>query len=133
MTTKRLLVASFLLISTGAAAEIYRCTDSGTVSYQQMPCTGTGGAVAIPTAYPDHTEARDRLAAREAAMDARLIRRLEIESVERIARDERAAREAELAAERERAAREAQYAPYFIGSPVRSRAMQRRSWGMPLR
>jgi hypothetical protein len=43
--------------------------------------------------YPDYAAERDRLAMREAALDARLLKRLEIEAAERIARDDRAARE----------------------------------------
>jgi hypothetical protein len=46
---------------------------------------------------------RDRLLAREAALDARLVRRAEIDAQERIAREARWARQAEMEAERERA------------------------------
>lgn len=115
------------------ASDIYRCKSAGgTVSYQQQPCShpGEGHLAGIATVYPDHTAERDRLMQRVAAMDARLIKRLEIEAAERIARDERIAREAALQAERERAAREqAQSAPVvIIGWPQRQGPPQRRHW-----
>jgi hypothetical protein len=105
MRCPRPLLAGLLALALPAAAEIFRCAEAdGTVTYQQLPCApGTRGeALAIATAYPDHTAARDRLAQREAAADARLMKRLEIEAAERIARDERIAREKELEAARER-------------------------------
>lgn len=121
------------LAAEAAASEIYRCkSPGGTVSYQQHPCAqpGEGSLAGIATVYPDHTAERDRLMQRVAAMDARLIKRLEIEAAERIARDERIAREAALQAERERSERErAQGAPLVIvGVPQRHRPPQRRPW-----
>ena len=89
-----------------AAAQVFRCVEpGGAVSYQQQPCAGAaeGGALQIPTTFPDHTGPRDRLTAREAAVDARILKRLELESAERMARAEQATREKELQAERERA------------------------------
>jgi hypothetical protein len=134
MRTKQALLATALLglaANTVAASEIYRCkSPAGAVTYQQQPCADAneGGAVGIATSYPDHTAERDRLMQREAAMDARLLKRLEIDAAERIARDERIARERELQAERERTERErAQNAPlYMVGFPQRQRP--RRAW-----
>src|SRR5206468_1699700 len=97
------VAALLLAASFPAAAEIYRCTSpGGGVSYQQMPCDGAsqGGAVAIPTQYPDYVAPRDRLSAREAATDARILERLRLESAERIAREDRLARQAQYDAER---------------------------------
>ena len=122
---RAIVVCGALLVALPASAQIFRCVaPDGAVSYQEQPCEAgaQGGAVAIPTQFPDYTQARDRLAARVAALDARLMRRLEIESAERIARDERIARESELAAERERAAAaQAAGAPIFVGVPMRVR------------
>ena len=140
MKANRLLLATLLVgaVTATGATEIYRCKSAGgSVSYQQQPCgsASEGGAVSIPVTYPDHVAERDRLAAREAALDARLLKRLEIESKERIARDERIARERELQAERERTERErAQMnAPVFIvGMRERHRAAPRPPWH-PLR
>lgn len=136
MNANRLLLAALLLgAATGAGAtEIFRCkSPGGSVTYQQQPCgpAADGGAVSIPVTYPDHVAERDRLAAREAAMDARLLKRLEIESAERIARDNRIAKEKEAQAERERTERERAQtnAPLFIvGMRERHRAAPRRPW-----
>jgi Domain of unknown function (DUF4124) len=93
----RPLLAALLLVAAGtSSAEIFRCkAHDGAVTYQQDPCgpSTDGGAVNIPVSYPDYAAERDRLAMREAALDARLLKRLEIEAAERIARDDRAARE----------------------------------------
>ncbi|MGZ5039232.1 MAG: DUF4124 domain-containing protein [Usitatibacter sp.] len=97
----RWLAFAFLACTAGgASAEIYRCQARGGVTYQEVPCPAEAIAdkMSIPTFYPDYMPERDRLAAREAALDARLLRRLEIESLERIARDERIAREKEAQA-----------------------------------
>jgi hypothetical protein len=136
MNSNRALLAAALLglaANASAAGEIYRCkSPAGGVSYQQQPCgdANEGGAVGIATQYPDHTVERDRLMQREAAMDARLLKRLEIDAGERIARDERIAREREVQAERERTERErVQNAPvYIIGFPQRHRQGPRRPW-----
>jgi hypothetical protein len=140
MKPKELLLAAVLLglaANASAAGEIYRCkAPGGSVSYQQQPCAnaGEGDAVGIATLYPDHTVERDRLMQREAAMDARLLKRLEIEASERIARDLRIAREAELQAERERAAaQQAQGGVFIVGSPQRQRQSHRGPWGTSLR
>lgn len=82
-----------------AAAQIYRCrAPGGAVTYQEIPCAeGDGRALDIPTAYPEPDRAgRDRLLRREAELDARLLRRAEIDARVQIAREERLAREAEL-------------------------------------
>jgi hypothetical protein len=116
---KRTLAVAVLALaaSTAWGTEIFRCTAAGAITYQQQPCgpAATGGAVDIPTTYPDPGPERERLLQREAALDARLMKRLEIESAERIARDQRIARERELQFERERADRErSQEAPVYI-------------------
>ena len=87
------------------AAEIYRCTDGRAVTYQQVPCERDGAATRLPASFPEvNREARERLLQREAALDARLLKRAEIEAAERIARDERLGRErlAEAIVEAER-------------------------------
>lgn len=118
---RALLLATLVATALPAAAEIYRCKSGGSVSYQEQPCDAAsqGGAVAIPTEFPDYVEPRNRLAAREAAADARILERLRIESAERIARDERIAREAELAAERERATASQAWIPVLTGPALR--------------
>ena len=138
MTTKRALVAIVLLglaANAAGASDIYRCrSPGGSVTYQQEPCpvASETEAVNIPSSYPDHTGERDRLMQREAAMDARLLKRLEIEAAERIARDTRIARERELQAEQERAAASAASVPaypaYIVGWPQRQRWVPRRPW-----
>lgn len=129
-TPHTLLATAVLFLAAGSsAAGIFRCeAANGGVTYQQDPCptAASGGAVNIPTSYPDHTDARDRLFAREAAADARLLKRLEIEAAERIARDDRIAREREAQAERERI----QNTPtYVVAWPMRApRHPPRRAW-----
>lgn len=89
-----------------AAAEIYRCSDGGRVTYQEIPCvTAAGELTAIPTSFPPPNAAeRDRLFEREAALYRRLEARRERELKEAMLRD---ARE-ERALERERLARQAE-------------------------
>jgi len=123
----KIAVTACLCLATAlpAAAEMYRCSAPGTaVSYQQQPCDASAieDKVGIPSQYPDYTAARDRLAAREAAADARILERMRIESNERIARAEQASREAQVAAEMERAqAADASYPVYVVGYPPRVR------------
>ena len=125
------IAVAALLLATGlpAAAEIYRCTaPGGGVSYQELPCDGAsqGGAVAIPTQYPDYVAARDRLSAREAATDARILERLRLESAERIAREDRLARQAQYDAERVSAAAAAEaWMPTYVVGPGRVRSQPR--------
>jgi hypothetical protein len=118
-----LLALSLIAAYPAAAVPIFRCTDAfgGSVSYQEAPCaTAAGGATTIPTQFPDYAGPRDRLAAREAAVDARLLERMRIESAERIARDERMARQAQLEAERERSQATDAWVPVY-GGPVYAR------------
>jgi len=103
----RPIALAFALAATGAFAEsqVYRCASGGSVSFQQVPCASAAEerAVAMPSYPPVNMLERDRLLAREAALDARLVRRAEIDAQERIAREARLARQAEAEAERERA------------------------------
>jgi hypothetical protein len=138
MKTSRCLLACALLVAAGASyAEIFRCQSREGVTYQEVPCPAKAIADTVNIAagsYPDYVAARDRLAARESAMDARLLRRLEIESAERIARDNRAAMEAQ--AERDRIAQQAaQASPLYI-VPFAMRAPRhppRRAWPASIR
>ena len=96
-------------IAIPAHAEIFRCTASGgAVTYQEIPCPASapGRATDIPEAYPviNRIE-RDRLLEREAALEERLLKRAQIDAAERIARDDRLARERENQALREALAR----------------------------
>jgi len=82
-----------------AAAQVFRCVGAGgAVSYQQQPCEGgaQGGPTQIPTTFPDHVAPRAELAAQAAAADARIQKRLELESAERMARAEQASREKDM-------------------------------------
>src|ERR1700687_3399611 len=110
----------FAANSTAGTAEIYRCTASGgAVTYQEVPCPSATQSrlVNVPSVYPEYDRAeRDRLFRREAALDARLLKRAEIDAAERIARDERVAREREAEAERARARNTPSY---IVGWPVR--------------
>src|SRR5256885_1082559 len=123
-TSHRIAVVAVLLAAAGtASADVFRCQSRHGVTYQQLPCPDEAIAetVGIPTEYPDYLAARDRLAAREAAMDARLLKRLEIESAERIARDNRIAREREAQAALALAQAQSQdSAVYIVGRPLRS-------------
>jgi hypothetical protein len=116
----RPMLAALLLLATGlCSAEIFRCTArDGGVTYQQDPCaaSSSGGAVNIPTSYPGYSDERERLARREAALDARLLKRLEIEANERIARDDRIAREKEAQAALAQA--QQAYPVYGIARPL---------------
>ncbi|HEX7606089.1 MAG TPA: DUF4124 domain-containing protein [Usitatibacter sp.] len=118
----RPMLAALLLLATGlCSAEIFRCTArDGGVTYQQDPCAASsnGGAVNISTSYPDYSYERERLALREAALDARLLKRLEIEANERIARDERIAREKEAQAALALAQAQQAYPLYGIARPL---------------
>jgi len=102
------LLSALLLAGLPAGAGIYRCTDAaGAVTYQEIPCptSSDGRATNLPTDFPEVDRAeRDRLLQRADAAEARLLRRLEIETMERIARDERVSREkiAMIQAEAER-------------------------------
>ena len=98
-----LLMAGLLLLAADglAAQAIYRCAGPGGVTYQEIPCpNGTAERVTdIPAQYPEiDREARERLFAREAALDARNLKREEMDTALRIAREERWAREREAEA-----------------------------------
>src|SRR3974390_2434923 len=85
---------------TCASAAIFRCrAGSGAITYQEIPCPegAPGAATDIPSVYPEANYAeRDRLLRREAELDARLLKRAEIDAQVQIAREERLAREREL-------------------------------------
>jgi len=104
----RRVVAAVALASAafGASAQVYRCIDKGgAVTFQEQACpvTSEERVTTIPTAYPEvNTRERERLLARADAADERLLKRMQIESQERIARDHRASMEAIAEAERER-------------------------------
>ena len=121
-TLHRSLAFALLASLAGAAsADIYRCQSRHGVTYQEVPCPdeAIANTVGIATVYPDYKSERDRLAAREAAMDARLLKRLEIESAERIARDDRIAREKEAQAALALAQAQSQDSPvYVLGRPM---------------
>ena len=93
-----------LVIPAAAAAEIVRCAAvDGRVTYQQIPCeSGTEARVGIPTDYPAPNSAeRDRLLAREAALDRRLEAerdRWQQDAALRAAREERELDRARIAA-----------------------------------
>ena len=114
------ILAIAMLPAPAAASAIFRCTSpAGEVTYQEIPCpaSATGGATPIRDAYPEinHAE-RNRLLQREAALDARLLKKQEMESIERIAMGEQVAREREaqaLAARRESESSYA-YAPAWV-------------------
>jgi pyocin large subunit-like protein len=120
------LIAVLLLALDAGAANIYRCTTAKGVAYQEQPCEAEAreASVGVGEFPPANTAERNRLLEREAALDARMIKRAELDTAERIAKEARWAREAELEAERQRAkAAESQY--YYLvvpayGRPVRS-------------
>jgi len=104
-----------------AGAEIVRCVDSrGAITYQEIACPASTNSerTSIPTDFPAQNLAeRDRLFAREAALDRRLEARRERELREAQARAERGA-------ERERqaamlAAAQAAQPQYLVVYPVR--------------
>ena len=123
MATMRRLAALFCAsLVTGALADgpqIYRCAAAGKVTFQEIPCAGAADerAWAVPAFPPVNVVERERLLQREAALDARLVRRAEIDAQERIAREQRRAREAEVEAERERA-RAAEQAVFYPAYPA---------------
>ena len=102
----RALLLALPFVALSVQAEIYRCKAAGgATTYQEIPCppsSASSHAMDIPASFPEvnHAE-RARLLAREEALEARRLKREEIESRERIARDDRIAREQELQALRE--------------------------------
>jgi hypothetical protein len=136
-STLRIAAFAALALAAGTsfAADVFRCQTRTGITYQQLPCPDEAitDTVNIASTYPDYMAERDRLAQREAAMDARLLRRLEIDSAERIARDNRAAMEAQ--AERDRIAQQAaQGGPLYI-VPFGTRVPHRpvRPWSAGIR
>jgi hypothetical protein len=93
-----------LVLPAAASAQIVRCAGSdGRVTYQQIPCAdGNEQKVGIPSDYPPpNTAERERLLAREAAVDRRLEAerdRWQQDAALRVAREEREAERARLAA-----------------------------------
>ena len=131
--TNRCLALLLTAYAAGAGAQIYRCSAGGSVTFQEIPCPAAADASTMPISanFPAiNMLERDRLLAREADLDARILRRAEIDSAERIARDDRMAREATLQAQLERErAESAQY--YVLGRPL-FRA-PRRAWPTVIR
>ena len=100
------LAALAAMGATCASAAIFRCKDAaGAVTYQEVPCAHADErATDIPTAFPEVNYAeRDRLLRREAELDARMLRRAEIDAQVQIAREERLAREREAELQRQAA------------------------------
>jgi hypothetical protein len=98
--------AVLFALAASAHGEIFRCTASGgAVTYQEVPCPASAQSRTMdisPVDFPDVNRAeRDRLLQREAALEARLLKRAEIDAAERIARDDRIARERETQALRD--------------------------------
>jgi hypothetical protein len=117
--------------SLAAAAEpIVRCTGAdGGVTYQQQPCPPAAASrvVTVPSEFPGpDTAERDRLFQREAALDARLLKRAELDTAERIAREERLARERELDA-----ATAVQQPTYLVPIPFRPARFERHRFRGP--
>jgi len=97
---RELLALGLLILSVDlAAAGIYKCTSpSGAVTYQEIACDGaqSGSVASIPTSFPEvNTAERERLLQQVALLDQRQLRRYEVESNERIALADIAARERE--------------------------------------
>ena len=97
---RELLALGLLAISLDIAASgIYKCkSPTGGVTYQEVACDGsqTGGVANIPTGFPDmNVIEHDHILAQGALAEARLLKRYEIDSNERIAMAGIAARERE--------------------------------------
>jgi hypothetical protein len=133
----RALIRSFVLVfaayAGAAGAEIYRCSAGGSVTYQEIPCPDSADAATMPIGadFPVvNLLERDRLLQREAALDARILKRAEIDAAERIARDDRIARELTLQAQMERERAEAA-SSYVVARPLRH--APRRAWPLAIR
>jgi hypothetical protein len=131
--TNRCLAILLAAYAGAAGAEIYRCSAGGSVTYQEIPCPAASDAATMPigATFPDvNLLERDRLLQRDAALDARILKRAELDSAERIARDDRLAREATLKAQMERERNEA--ASYYgVARPLRH--TPRRAWPAAIR
>jgi hypothetical protein len=131
--TNRCLAILLAVYAGAAGAQIYRCSAGGSVTYQEIPCPATADAATMPIGADFPTVnllERDRLLRREAALDARILKRAELDSAERIARDDRIAREATLQAQMERERNEAA-TYYVVARPLRH--APRRSWPLAIR
>jgi hypothetical protein len=130
-------VTVLVAIAIPAHAEIFRCTASGgAVTYQEIPCPASapGRATDIADAYPEINLAeRERLLQREAALEARLLKRAEIDAAERIARDDRIAREREVQALREALAQSSASPAFVFVRPLRPPRVHSRAYGQPQR
>src|SRR5713226_8498839 len=89
-----MLMAGLLLATDAlASSDVFRCTaPGGRVTYQQIPCPADSAerVVDVPSQYPEvDRAARERLFQREAALDARLLKREELDTAVRIAREDR--------------------------------------------
>ena len=121
MENRKLLVVGLLALSIQAgAAGIYRCTSpSGAVTFQEIACrtSESGGVTNIPTSFPAvNTAEHDNILRQVAMLDERELRRYEIDSRERIARDDRIAREHEAEAMMASAASDS--GVYAFGAPL---------------
>jgi hypothetical protein len=116
------LLASALATSIPAVAEIVRCTDAhGAVTYQQVACPEASRLerTSIPTQFPEpNLLERDRLFAREAALDRRLEARRDRELREAQMREARAEREAESERLAMKLAAQAAQPQYLIVYPM---------------
>jgi hypothetical protein len=116
------------------AASVYRCATASGVVYQEIPCDAGASERSWNADFPPANAAeRERTLQREAALDARMLKRAELETSERMAREARWAREADLEAERQRSKAAEGFAYYPVypvypvyGSPrpVRPRPLQ---------
>jgi hypothetical protein len=124
-------LAVSLGLSTGAtAAEIVRCAGPAGITYQHGPCaeSQSESRPAIPSEFPPaNAVERERLLAREAALDRRLEARRDRELQEHLARTALQQREAEVEMMARIAAAEPPFygvaypywQPAFSSSPVR--------------
>lgn len=119
MPLRTLAILAALSLPGVALGDIVRCVaPGGAVTYQSVPCDGAHLETRppIPSEFPPaNTAERERLLAREAALDRRLEARRDRETQEAIARAERQAREELARAEMAAAAAERQQ--YVIAYP----------------
>jgi len=128
--------AMLIFAAGGAGAEIYRCSTAGSVTYQEIACPASADAATLPIGadFPAvNLLERERLLQREAALDARILKRAEIDAAERMARDDRISRERTLQAQLERD--RAEDSPVFVvARPQRpQRRAPRHPWPIAIR
>jgi hypothetical protein len=136
---RMIAVAALGSMAFSAGAQVYRCADArGAITFQERACpvTSEEHVTTIPTSYPEvNLRERERLLARADAADERLLKRMQIESQERIARDHRASMEAIANAERERARADEAGGYVVYGNPLvrgyRPHAVQHAQQGRP--